>query len=76
MDIQKTQFAICIDNTDYKASLIVPKTDDPVRLKVSGTFFEMFPASHREEQDRRLVDCEKDPGRLLTLEDLRKRIDD
>jgi len=33
------------------------------------------PPSHREELDRRLADYEKDPGRLLTLEDLRGRIE-
>lgn len=33
------------------------------------------PSSHREELDRRLADYEKDPGRLLTLEDLRGRIE-
>ena len=32
------------------------------------------PQSHREELDRRLAEYEKDPGRLLTLEDLRGRI--
>ena len=33
------------------------------------------PGSHREELDRRLADYEKNPGRLLTLEDLRGRIE-
>jgi len=33
------------------------------------------PQSHREELDRRLAEYEKDPGRLLTLEDLRGRIE-
>ena len=33
------------------------------------------PPSHREELDRRLADYEKNPGRLLTLEDLRGRIE-
>lgn len=30
------------------------------------------PQSHRGELDRRLAEYEKDPGRLLTLEDLRQ----
>ncbi len=45
---------------------------------MSGTFSESnlpVPPSHREELDRRLVDYEKDPGRLLTLEDLRAQVD-
>ncbi len=33
------------------------------------------PASHREELDRRLAEYRKDPGRLLTLDDLRGRIE-
>jgi len=33
------------------------------------------PQSHREELDRRLAEYEKDPGRLLTLEDLRGRVE-
>ena len=33
------------------------------------------PSSHCEELDKRLVDYEKDPGRLLTLEDLQRRIE-
>ncbi len=33
------------------------------------------PPSHREELERRLTEYEKDPGRLLTLEDLRGRIE-
>ena len=33
------------------------------------------PASHREELDRRLAEYKKDPGRLLTLDDLRGRIE-
>ena len=33
------------------------------------------PQSHREELDRRLAEYEKDPGRLLTLDDLRERIE-
>ncbi len=33
------------------------------------------PESHREELDRRLAGYEKDPGGLLTLEDLRGRIE-
>ena len=33
------------------------------------------PQSHREELDRRLAQYEKDPGRLLTLDDLRARIE-
>ena len=33
------------------------------------------PQSHREELDRRLAEYEKDPGRLLTLDDLRGRIE-
>jgi len=33
------------------------------------------PQSHREELDRRLADYEKDPGRLLTLDDLRGRVE-
>ena len=32
------------------------------------------PQSHREELDRRLAEHEKDPGRLLTLDDLRGKI--
>ena len=31
------------------------------------------PASHRDELDRRLAQYEKDPGQLLTLDDLRLR---
>jgi putative addiction module component (TIGR02574 family) len=34
-----------------------------------------MPASHREELDRRMAKYEKDPGRLLTLEDLKGRIE-
>jgi putative addiction module component (TIGR02574 family) len=33
------------------------------------------PQSHRDELDRRLAEYEKDPGRLLTLDDLRGRIE-
>ena len=33
------------------------------------------PASHREELERRLARYEKGPGELLTLEDLRGRIE-
>ncbi len=33
------------------------------------------PQSHREELDRRLAEYEKSPGRLLTLDDLRGRIE-
>jgi putative addiction module component (TIGR02574 family) len=33
------------------------------------------PQSHRAELDRRLADYEKDPGNLLTLEDLRQRVE-
>jgi putative addiction module component (TIGR02574 family) len=33
------------------------------------------PQSHREELDRRLAEYEKDPGRLLTLDDLRGRVE-
>jgi putative addiction module component (TIGR02574 family) len=33
------------------------------------------PQSHREELDRRLVEYERDPGRLLTLDDLRGRVE-
>lgn len=33
------------------------------------------PNSHRRELDRRLADYEKNPGRLLTLEDLRRHIE-
>ncbi len=33
------------------------------------------PQSHREELDRRLAEYEKNPGRLLTLDDLRGRIE-
>jgi putative addiction module component (TIGR02574 family) len=33
------------------------------------------PQSHRDELDRRLAEYEKDPGRLLTLEDLRGRVE-
>jgi putative addiction module component (TIGR02574 family) len=33
------------------------------------------PASHREELDRRLADYKKNPGRLLTLDDLRARLE-
>ncbi len=33
------------------------------------------PQSHREELDRRLAEYEKDPGKLLTLEDLRGRVE-
>jgi len=33
------------------------------------------PASHREELDRRLAQYKKDPGRLLTLDDLQGRIE-
>jgi putative addiction module component (TIGR02574 family) len=34
-----------------------------------------MPDSHREELDRRLAEYEKDPGRLLTLDDLRRRVE-
>jgi putative addiction module component (TIGR02574 family) len=33
------------------------------------------PPSHREELDRRLAEYEKDPGRLLMLDDLRGRVE-
>ena len=33
------------------------------------------PRSHRAELDRRLTAYEKDPGRLLSLEDLKERIE-
>lgn len=33
------------------------------------------PQSHRDELDRRLAQYEKDPGRLLTLDDLRAKIE-
>jgi putative addiction module component (TIGR02574 family) len=33
------------------------------------------PPSHREELDRRLAQYEKDPGNLLTLDELRGRIE-
>jgi putative addiction module component (TIGR02574 family) len=33
------------------------------------------PQSHREELDRRLAEYEKDPGRLLTMDDLRGRVE-
>lgn len=33
------------------------------------------PASHREELDRRLAQYEKEPGQLLTLDELRGRIE-
>jgi putative addiction module component (TIGR02574 family) len=33
------------------------------------------PPSHREELDRRLAEYEKNPGWLLTLDDLRGRIE-
>jgi putative addiction module component (TIGR02574 family) len=33
------------------------------------------PQSHRAELDRRLAAYEKGPGKLLTLEDLRQRIE-
>jgi putative addiction module component (TIGR02574 family) len=33
------------------------------------------PRSHREELDRRLAEHNKNPGRLLTLEDLRGRVE-
>ena len=33
------------------------------------------PQSHRDELDKRLADYEKDPGSLLTLEDLRQRVE-
>ncbi len=33
------------------------------------------PQSHREELDRRLAEYEKDPGCLLTLDDLQERIE-
>jgi len=32
------------------------------------------PQSHRDELDRRLTQYEKDPGSLLTLDDLRAKI--
>ncbi|OHB74523.1 MAG: hypothetical protein A2Z25_05760 [Planctomycetes bacterium RBG_16_55_9] len=34
-----------------------------------------IPPNHREELDRRLADYEKDPGRLLTLNDLQGLIE-
>ena len=33
------------------------------------------PQSHRQELDRRLAQYEKDPGNLLTLDDLRGRVE-
>lgn len=33
------------------------------------------PQSHREELDRRLAEHEKNPGKLLTLEELRARVE-
>jgi len=33
------------------------------------------PQSHRAELDRRLAEYEKNPGKLLTLEDLRQRVE-
>jgi len=33
------------------------------------------PQSHREELDRRLAEYGKDPGTLLTLDDLRGRVE-
>ncbi len=33
------------------------------------------PGSHREELDRRLAEYEKNPGHLLTLEELRGRVE-
>ena len=33
------------------------------------------PQSHREELDRRLAEYERDPGKLLTLDDLRGRVE-
>ncbi len=33
------------------------------------------PQSHRAELDRRMGEYEKDPGRLLSLEDLRQRVE-
>lgn len=33
------------------------------------------PQSHREELDRRQAQYEKDPGQLLTLDDLRARLE-
>jgi len=33
------------------------------------------PQSHREELDRRLAEYEKDPGTLLTLDELRGRVE-
>jgi putative addiction module component (TIGR02574 family) len=47
-------------------------------LEVSGTFSKSnvpVPPGHREELDRRLADYEKDPDRLLTLEDLQVRVE-
>ena len=34
-----------------------------------------MPQSHRDELDRRLSEYEKEPGRLLTLDDLRGRVE-
>ena len=34
-----------------------------------------MPQSHRDELDRRLSEHEKEPGRLLTLDDLRGRVE-
>lgn len=54
------------------------KDDGRGELKVSGTFLESnvpVSSSHREELDRRLENYEKDPGRLLTLEDLQRRLE-
>ena len=34
-----------------------------------------MPQSHREELDRRLTQYEENPGSLLTLDDLRERIE-
>ena len=45
---------------------------DSIAMEESGI---PVPQSHREELDRRLAEYEKNPGRLLTLDDLRGRVE-
>ena len=52
--------------------LLVEDLWDSIASEESGV---PVPASHREELDRRLAQYKKDPGRLLTLDDLQGRIE-
>ncbi len=45
---------------------------DSIASEPSGV---SVPRSHQAELDRRLAEYEKDPGKLLTLEGLRQRVE-